>query len=100
MTAIPNDATIVRSDHVVANDLSDTEAVMLDIERGTYFGVRDAGRAIWNELEVPTSLDAICARMIERFEVDEETCRRDVGRFLEDLAAQGLIEIRDDSASP
>lgn len=94
MTSIPGDALIVRRDRVVANDLSATETVMLDVDRGTYFGLKDVAAAIWADLAQPTTLDALCARLVERFEVDETTCRREVAEFLADLADQELIDVR------
>jgi hypothetical protein len=92
---ISADSLVTRRSRPLTNDLSDRETVMLDIERGTYFGLQDVGKAIWEALETPTRVDDICSLLMERFEVDEETCRREVSRFMEQLIEHDLIEVRD-----
>jgi hypothetical protein len=95
VVAISSDALVSRRSQPLTNDLSQTETVMLDIERGTYFGLQDVGKAIWEALEEPTTIDAICADLVEQFEVDVDTCRREVGSFLSQLQEHELVEVRD-----
>lgn len=95
MSGISTDSRVCRHTRPLTNDLSESETVMLDIERGTYFGLRDVGKAIWEALEEPTTIDAICADLVQRFEVDDDTCRREVGLFLTQLHEHDLIEVRD-----
>jgi hypothetical protein len=95
VSAITSDSVVSRQGSPLTNDLSETETVMLDMERGTYFGLQDVGKAIWEALEEPTTIDAICADLMERFEVDEDTCRREVRSFLSQLKEHDLIEVRD-----
>jgi hypothetical protein len=92
---ISAESLVSRRSRPLTNDLSDRETVMLDIERGTYFGLQDAGKAIWEALETPMTTDDICALLMERFEVDEDTCRREVRMFLGQLLDHDLIEVRD-----
>jgi len=95
MSGISSVSLIRRRGRPLTNELSETETVMLDIEGGRYFGLRDVGKAIWEALEEPITVDAICADLMQRFEVDEDTCRREVGAFLKQLHEQDLIEVRD-----
>ena len=95
MQSIPDDAKLVRRDRVVANDLNDTETVMLDVDRGTYFGVTGVGRSIWDLLAEPATPDAIVASLLTEYEVDDETCRTEVQAFLGDLIEQGLLDVGD-----
>jgi hypothetical protein len=99
MSAIPPTARVQRRSHLLANELSDSEAVMLDIESGTYFGLRDVAKAVWDRLERPVTVEALCVELLEEFEVDPQTCRRDVDSFLADLDAKGLIDV-DAGAKP
>jgi hypothetical protein len=99
MSLISADAVVSRRGRPLTNDLSDTETVMLDIERGTYFGLREVGKAIWEALESPTTVDAICEDLVEQFEVDVATCRREVAAFLEQLREHELIEVHDAPSS-
>lgn len=93
MAAIASDSIVQRRDHTLSTDLSETETVMLDIERGMYFGLQDVGKVIWEQLEQPTTLDALCDRLVDRFEVEPDTCRSEVTAFLAQLHEQGLIDV-------
>jgi hypothetical protein len=93
MSAIPPTARVQRRGHLLANELSDSEAVMLDIESGTYFGLRNVGKAIWDRLERPVKVEDLYAELMEEFEVDPATCRTDVDSFLADLDAKGLLDV-------
>lgn len=94
MPPIPVHAAVVRRSKVVANDLSDSETVMLDIDRGVYFGVRGVGRDIWDRLAHPTTLEALVAALTAEYRVDETRCWDDVEGFLCELLEQGLIEVQ------
>lgn len=83
---------LVRTDSVLANEL-DGEVVMLAIESGKYFGFDATGSAVWELLHEPRSLEQLCTTLTERFDVDTETCRRDVGLFVEQLVADGTVRV-------
>jgi hypothetical protein len=93
VSSIPPTARVQRRSHLLENELSESEAVMLDIESGTYFGLRDVAKAIWDRLEQPVSVSDLCLQLMAEFEVDPSTCRRDVDVFLSDLSAKGLLDI-------
>ena len=98
MEAIPGNATITRRDSVFATDLNEDETVMLQIDRGMYFGVKDVGKVIWSELERPTTVDQLCRELMKQYDVDGETCRREVSEFISYLLQQRLIDVRTDDA--
>lgn len=100
MSQISPTALVVRREHALSNDLSETETVMLDIERGAYFGLKDVGKVIWEELAVPVTVDGLCNKLMTRFEVERERCRVEVHSFLGQLQDEGLIEVRDAETSP
>ena len=93
MPTVAGNSRLIRRDRVIANDLSETETVMLDADEGTYFGVTAVARSIWDLLAEPSTPDAIVASLLEEYEVDETTCRREVQAFLDDLAAHGLVDV-------
>lgn len=97
MTSIPAHAVVVRSRRVVENELNADETVMLDVDQGRYFGVSEIGKVIWETAAEPTSVDDLVAVLLERYEVDEETCRREVISFLNELTDQGLLDVEDDA---
>lgn len=91
MAAISADTVVQRRGDLLANDLSATETVMLDVAGGSYYGLKDVGKAIWDNLESPLTVDALCDRLVTEFDVDPETCRRETTVFLEKLHERGLI---------
>ena len=93
MTAIPSGAQLQRRADLLANDLSESETVMLDIAGGSYYGLRDVGKAIWNQLESSVTVDALCERLVEQFEVEPDVCRKETIAFLEILYERGLIVV-------
>lgn len=100
MPPISSTALVRRRDQPLTNDLSDTETVMLDTDRGRYYGLRDVGKVIWEHLASPTTIDGLCRHLLTRFDVDAETCRREVGGFLDELHKQGLLEIHEAETAP
>jgi len=71
----------------------DTKAVILSLKNGNYYGLNSVGLAIWTLLQEPSTIDEIEAALLNRYEVDEATCRRQVDTFLKTMIGEGLIEI-------
>jgi hypothetical protein len=91
MAGIGPSTVLVRSTEPLVATIDD-EIVMLDARQGCYFGLDRSGSAIWELLETPRSVTDLCARLVERFEVDPETCRSEVIFFLYELQDAGLVE--------
>ena len=72
----------------------DGELVMLDPRHSRYFGLDEIGNRIWDLLERPRSVEALCSTLETQFDVAPETCRADVLAFLERLAEAELVETR------
>ena len=92
-------AMTVRSDSVVVRDSEpifttiDSEVVMLSPRAQAYFGLGMVGSEIWNAIEKPRRVDELCTALLQEFEVDADTCRREVLNFLNDLVERGLAHI-------
>jgi hypothetical protein len=69
----------------------DTELVMMDADRGAYFGLDEIGTRIWNMLAEPQSLVQLCDKLVEEYEVERATCEQDVSQLLSQMQAQNLI---------
>ena len=65
------------------------ELVMMSTEKGNYIGLSEVGARIWELIETPQEVDAVCARLQEEYEVTPETCRAEVETFLNDLVKHG-----------
>jgi hypothetical protein len=88
------DSVIVRDGEPIATTIDD-EVVMLSPRAQAYFGLGTVGSEIWNAIEQPRRVDEICAGLLQQFDIEAETCRREVLDFLNDLVERGLARVVD-----
>ncbi|MEO6526554.1 MAG: PqqD family protein [Gemmatimonadaceae bacterium] len=81
---------VVVSDQQVFTTLG-TEAVILGMRDGVYYGLDAVGARVWSLLTTPQRVSEVVAVVVEEFDVASEQCARDVLALLEDLAARDLI---------
>ena len=67
------------------------EVIALDESELAYVSANVTGSLLWQDLAAGTTRDALVTRLVDAFEVDAETVRRDVDAFLEDLERRGLL---------
>ena len=91
--SLPPETVIARRGEPLTAAVDD-DLVMFDAERGEYFGLDRIGRRIWELLETPRSVDELCTALTAEFEVTDETCRAEVGTFVERLHDAELVELR------
>lgn len=82
--------TYRRNNETISGRLHD-EVVMMDITKGKYFSLNSVATYIWDLLEHPLSLDDICSKLIDEYEVDPEQCRIEVNKYLEEMQNLGLV---------
>ena len=75
------------------------ELVMMSAEKGNYIGLSEVGARIWDIIETPSEVDAVCARLQEEYQVAPETCRVEVENFLSELVKHGAIALEPPSAA-
>lgn len=90
-------ALIQRSQRQVSCPLRE-EAAILNMATGKYYGLDAVGAAIWQRIERPASFAEVNAALQSEYDVTPAVAERDLDRFLNDLAAAGLVEIKDDPA--
>ena len=83
---------ISQIEEIVASDI-DGETVMMSIENGQYYGLDDIGSRIWELIEKPIKVSDLIDTLLERFDVDRETCERDVLKFLNELNEDRILEV-------
>lgn len=71
----------------------DGELVMMSIERGNYYGLSGIGSRIWQLIETPVTVSALCDKLLEEYDVERSVCEVDVLEFLGKLADQELIKV-------
>ncbi len=54
--------------------------------------LNETGKLLWEALQTDTTEDALVAALLAEYEIDEETARADVSRFLDSLAEYGALE--------
>ena len=69
------------------------ELVMMSAEKGNYIGLSEVGARIWELIETPQDVDAVCAQLQDEFEVAPEVCRAEVESFLDELVKHGAIAL-------
>jgi hypothetical protein len=87
---------VVAAEDQVSCDLAG-EAAILSIRSGKYHGLNAVGSRIWNLVQKPMSVNDIRDALLEEYDVEPERCERDLVALLQELAANGLIEIRDET---
>ncbi|HXQ52405.1 MAG TPA: PqqD family peptide modification chaperone [Stellaceae bacterium] len=93
-SSISETSVIARAQDVIATEV-DGEAVLMSIERGQCYGFDTIGTRVWVLIETPAAVRDVCAALVEEYDVDAETCRRDVLQLLSELAREGLVTIGD-----
>ena len=70
------------------------ETVILNHNKGAYYGLDEVGVLIWDALEnEPQTVESLCSLVQDEYAVDEETCKSDIETLLKDLISERLVEI-------
>jgi hypothetical protein len=68
------------------------EVMMMSAATGRYIGLNRMGARIWDLLDAHGDADAICALLLEEFDVSEQACRAEVDEFFGDLLKYKAVE--------
>lgn len=77
---------------VLISDLQ-SESVLLNLGSESYFGLDEVGTRIFSVLTSSPSIDAAYKQLLEEYDVDASVLRTDLIALVEQLVAQGLVEI-------
>lgn len=80
----------VQVERVLATEV-DNELVMVDMEKGTYFGLNLISTRIWQLLAEPAAIESMVQQLLTEFEIDAERCRSEVTAFVKQLFDAGLV---------
>jgi hypothetical protein len=89
----------VRSPHVV-DDTIQGEVIVIDLESGTYYSLRDTAAEIWHYIKSGAGESSIGASLARRHAAAPEETAPAVSRLLDELATERLIEEAAESATP
>lgn len=89
---ITTDTIISQIEEIVDSDI-DGETVMMSIENGKYYGLDTIGSRIWELIEKPIKVSNLIDTLLDRFDVDRETCEKDVLKFLNELKEDKILAV-------
>ena len=77
---------------VVSRDL-EGEAVILNLESGTYFGLNGIGTRIWALIQEHGSLLCVYDSLLNEYDVPPQALERDLLQLVEELRGKGLVSV-------
>lgn len=92
MSELNPDSIVQRNPEMISADM-DGEMVMMSIENSAYYGLNAVGSELWDAMENPVSVTALCDRVTEKFDIDLASCKVDVMELLTDLRERDLVQL-------
>ena len=71
----------------------DDETIMMHLDSGLIYAMADTANEIWARLREPVAFGTLIEHMTERFDVDQETCVRQVADFIGELEKLNVVVI-------
>ena len=75
---------------VISRGVGD-ETVLLDLDKGIYFGLDSVGQRIWESIGLGLTLGETAAVIVSEYEVDAAKAQSDVIEFARELVERGLL---------
>jgi hypothetical protein len=92
-------SVVVQSAAQVSCPLRD-EAAILNTATGSYYGLQPVGARIWDMIVRPRTFGELHEALLAEYEVPPGECEEDLRRFIAELSAAGLVEVRDGPSAP
>jgi hypothetical protein len=81
----------LRTDDLSWREIDD-EVIAVDVETSTYLGTNKAGALLWRRLgSGGATRQELADLLVQTYGIEHGRARADVGAFLDDLAARGLL---------
>lgn len=93
MATLSLHSTVTRHDEVVAAPLGD-DLMMMSLSRGAYYSLNPVGAAVWQHIERPITVAALCAALLHEFEVSPAQCEAEVLTLLSEMEREGLVRVK------
>jgi hypothetical protein len=85
---LKGDKLVIRP-HVHARAF-DAELVIVDLDRGEYYGLNPVGARVWERFAAGLTLEQVVAVVVQDFDVDALTAERDVMRIVNEWIQLGI----------
>ena len=86
-------STVLQSKDQLSCDLAG-EAALLNMKTGLYYCLNPMGAWIWNLIQQPKTLQELRDSLLKEYEVEPSRCESDLLSLIEQLEAEGLIEVK------
>lgn len=86
------DTIITRSNDLLATEV-DGEIVLMNLERGNYYGLVGTARHIWDLLEEPRRLGDLCVLLGEKYSGSHAVIEADVTKFVTNMAMETIVTL-------
>lgn len=73
----------------------DGEAVLLNLDNESYYGLNEIGARMWSVVTASDSVEAACSTLMSEFDVDAQTLRQDMQTLIDQWIEHGLTTIDD-----
>ena len=90
MPELSLDSHVRISDDAVFREL-DGEAVILQLESGTYFGLDRVGTRLWQLIDLHRQLRPVLAAAVDEFDAEPDVLERDLLDLVSELADKQLV---------
>lgn len=91
MTDNHRDAVMfARSSRTVSGRLHD-ELVMMDMSQGRYYSLNSVATRIWDMLEEPMDVAALCGKLEKEYDTEHSRCLEEVQALLDEMISLGLV---------
>lgn len=95
------DSRLRSNDGECAAKVIDGEAVIINLQNGTYYSLDKAGAAIWEQVADGRTLSDVIETLTSRYEVEADRAQRDVQRLVGELLTERLLFVANgDTTAP
>jgi len=71
------------------------ETVLLSSTTNLYYGLDPVGSRMWELIQQPQRLSALCRQLASDFDVEPSVCERDIRELIGKMAEADLVKLED-----
>ena len=94
MNTLDKNAILTVAKDQVSCDLAGDTAI-LDLKSGEYYGLNPVGARIWDLIQESRSVTDVLNIIVDEYDVEAESCERDLLALIAELQGKGLIVVKD-----
>jgi hypothetical protein len=91
--------SVVQRDPEIIAAEADKDLIMVSVVKGSYYGVSDVARAIWEAIEQPKKVSDLVDDLASTYSIERPKCQEETLSFLGDLLAERLVRVKDEPST-